>query len=293
MTDNEAVSPCGGSSGGGAIYNGGSVSSSNSTLVNNSAGSGGGIYDDASPAGVNLLATLLSGNEGGNCYAEAMTDDGYNIDDDGSCGFTLPSISDYQTFSRTLGPLANNGGPTQTIALLPANPAIDYVPSADCPATDQRGDPRTAPCDIGAYDTDTPASQTITFTSSPPSDATVGGPTYTVSATGGGSGNPVTFTIDSSATSVCSITGSVASFTGEGTCTIDSEPGREQHVLCGTASTTVLHRLCRTSNDYGLHANVRWARYEGHHQRYEPREWRRASPSAAPGPRSSETQPPL
>ena len=52
--------------------------------------------------------------------------------------------------------------PTQTIALLPGNPAIDYVIAADCPATDQRGVARTAPCDIGAYDTDgTPTTQTI------------------------------------------------------------------------------------------------------------------------------------
>jgi hypothetical protein len=169
---------------------------------------------------VSVTATLLASNAGEDCFG--VTDDGYNIDDDGSCSFTLPSISDYQTLSRTLGTLANNGGPTQTIALLPANPAIDYVPAADCPATDQRGDPRTAPCDIGAYDTDTPASQTITFTSTPPTNATVGGPTYTVSATGGGSGNPVMFTVDSSSTSICSISGAVVSFIGGGTCTIDA-----------------------------------------------------------------------
>ncbi len=51
-----------------------------------------------------------------------------------------------------LGPLADNGGPTQTMALLAGSPAIGA--GADCPATDQRGTPRTDGCDIGAYQHD-------------------------------------------------------------------------------------------------------------------------------------------
>jgi hypothetical protein len=52
--------------------------------------------------------------------------------------------------------LQNNGGPTSTQALLAGSPAIDHVASASplCPAQDQRGLARTAPCDVGAYDTD-------------------------------------------------------------------------------------------------------------------------------------------
>src|SRR6185295_10897281 len=46
------------------------------------------------------------------------------------------------------------------------------------------------------------ASQTIRFTSTPPANAVVGGPGYTVTATGGGSGNPVVFSIDQAATAV-------------------------------------------------------------------------------------------
>jgi hypothetical protein len=64
-------------------------------------------------------------------------------------------------------------------------------------------------------------SQTISFTSTAPSNATVGGPTYTVSATAT-SGLPVSFTIDSTAMSVCSISGAVVSFNATGTCTIDA-----------------------------------------------------------------------
>jgi outer membrane protein OmpA-like peptidoglycan-associated protein len=64
--------------------------------------------------------------------------------------------------------------------------------------------------------------QTITGFSSPPSSATIGGATYTVSATGGGSGNAVTYTIDASSSSVCTISSGVVSFIGAGTCTIDA-----------------------------------------------------------------------
>jgi len=67
------------------------------------------------------------------------------------------------------------------------------------------------------------ASQTIAFTSSPPSPATFGG-SYTPAATGGASGNPVVFSIDSSSgTGVCSISNSgKVSFTGVGTCVLDA-----------------------------------------------------------------------
>jgi Bacterial Ig-like domain (group 3) len=67
------------------------------------------------------------------------------------------------------------------------------------------------------------ASQTITVTSSPPSPATFGG-SYTPAATGGASGNPVLFSIDSSSgAGVCSISNSgKVSLTGVGTCVLDA-----------------------------------------------------------------------
>jgi hypothetical protein len=65
--------------------------------------------------------------------------------------------------------------------------------------------------------------QAITFTSTAPSAAVVGGPTYAVTATGGASGNPVTFTIDAAASAVCSITGAIVSLLAAGTCTIAAD----------------------------------------------------------------------
>jgi hypothetical protein len=51
-----------------------------------------------------------------------------------------------------LGPLQDNGGPTETQALLAGSPAIG-ARVAGCSGVDQRGQPRTRPCDLGAYET--------------------------------------------------------------------------------------------------------------------------------------------
>jgi hypothetical protein len=69
--------------------------------------------------------------------------------------------------------------------------------------------------------TDTRLSQTINFTSTAPSNATVGGSTYTPTATAT-STLPVTFTIDATASSVCSISAGIVSFNAAGTCVINA-----------------------------------------------------------------------
>jgi predicted outer membrane repeat protein len=53
-----------------------------------------------------------------------------------------------------LGPLADNGGPTQTMALLPGSPAIDMGNDYYCKDIDQRGvaRPQGSQCDIGAFE---------------------------------------------------------------------------------------------------------------------------------------------
>ncbi len=58
----------------------------------------------------------------------------HNLVDDGS-----PACLPLLTGDPQLGPLAANGGPTLTMALLPGSPAIDAGDDANCPATDQRG----------------------------------------------------------------------------------------------------------------------------------------------------------
>ena len=162
---------------GGGISNGGTATIQDSTLSGNSAlnGGGGGIFNqgtaivDSTIAGnglddsggavggisnagtVRMQATIVASNgPSHDCYGD-ITDLGYNIDDDGTCGFTAPSISDSTTIDSTLAPIANNGGPTETIALLSGSPAIGQIPAAECPTTDQRGYRRIPPCDIGAF----------------------------------------------------------------------------------------------------------------------------------------------
>jgi hypothetical protein len=62
-----------------------------------------------------------------------------------------------------LGPLQFNGGPTQTMALLPGSPALgagtDFSLLGGIPGTDQRGLPRPGPdgFDVGAFQTQPPA----------------------------------------------------------------------------------------------------------------------------------------
>ncbi len=68
------------------------------------------------------------------------------------------------------------------------------------------------------------ASQTIGFSSTPPSNATVGGPMYFATATAT-SGLPVLLTIDGTSANVCTINAGTVAFIGAGTCTIDANQG--------------------------------------------------------------------
>ena len=85
-----------------------------------------------------------------------------------------------------------------------------------------------------------PTAQSISFTSVPPASPAAGG-TYVVKATGGGSGNPVTFTIDSSSTSsACSISGSAVSFGQLGRCVIDAnQAGNAIYQAAAQAQQTI------------------------------------------------------
>ena len=99
--------------------------------------------------GCHLLNILLAANTPVN---GGGLDLGHNLSSDASCGFTNPA-----SLSNTdprLGPLADNGGPTLTVALLPDSPAIDAADPALAPPYDQRGFPRPvgAAPDIGAFE---------------------------------------------------------------------------------------------------------------------------------------------
>ena len=65
----------------------------------------------------------------------------------GTCSEGTPIVA----ANPLLGPLARNGGPTQTIALLAGSPAIGAAGPGKTPKRDQRGVTRTDP-DLGAYE---------------------------------------------------------------------------------------------------------------------------------------------
>ena len=84
----------------------------------------------------------------------------------GTCIFTGDTTGHITNVDPLLGPLANNGGPTSTHALLGGSPAIDAGNPSDvggafsCFPFDQRGMPRPADgdgnevpiCDMGAFE---------------------------------------------------------------------------------------------------------------------------------------------
>ncbi|HEX3931853.1 MAG TPA: sigma-70 family RNA polymerase sigma factor [Nocardioides sp.] len=81
------------------------------------------------------------------------------------------------------------------------------------------------------------AAQQVSFTSTPPSPALVGGKGYAVSATGGASGNPVTFSSGSS--KVCTVAGSTVTFVSPGACVVNADQsGSNDYAAATTASQT-------------------------------------------------------
>lgn len=80
------------------------------------------------------------------------------------------SLPTFNTSNPGLGPLANNGGPTATMALLPASPAIDAAFAGAPPATDQRGlaRPVGAAADVGAFEFGAVAVAPVITSGAPP-----------------------------------------------------------------------------------------------------------------------------
>ena len=124
---------------------------SNSTLSGNRADyNGGGIYNDYST--VTLANTIVANSPvGGNCSG-TIADGGGNLS---YPDITCPGINR----DPVLGPLQNNGGPTETMGLGPGSAALDAGNDATCVAPpvdnlDQRGIPRPwgPHCDIGAVE---------------------------------------------------------------------------------------------------------------------------------------------
>jgi len=154
------------SEGGGVRNTNGSTSFVASTIADNTAPDTGGVFGESA-----FATSIVANNTGGNCnmpFGEGDCD--YpSIDSENSCDFCASLVN----LDPMLGPLADNGGPTQTYALLAGSPAIDganpLMFSHGCPFIgnppapldiDQRGYPRpidgddngSALCDLGAFE---------------------------------------------------------------------------------------------------------------------------------------------
>jgi hypothetical protein len=166
------------SSCGGLVLQGTPAELSNVTIVDNTntSGDGGGI---CSFGATEVRNSIIAGNHAGATSERSDCDgffstQGFNLVGVGCTGFADGIAGDrVGTFASPidpgLGALADNGGPTETHALLATSPAIDTGDPAGCRdsastllVADQRGEPRpldgdgdgTAACDVGAFESD-------------------------------------------------------------------------------------------------------------------------------------------
>ena len=91
----------------------------NCTFANN-VGVGGGVSRNIT--GGNLANNLFYNNGPINCNVSTMSSLGGNLSDHGAADCNLTQSTDIVNTNALLGPLQNNGGPTQTMALLPGSP---------------------------------------------------------------------------------------------------------------------------------------------------------------------------
>jgi Ca2+-binding RTX toxin-like protein len=182
--------------GGGGIDNLGTLTVADATLAGNSAITGGGI-DNTSPGKLTLQNSIVATNVAstGPDVSGAATGNNNLIGQSGG----LSGISNHDAghdlvgtstspLNPLLSPLGNYGGPVPTLALLSGSPAIRAGAAISGITTDQRGSPRPATPDIGAFQTQFVAS----FAVSAPTSV-IAGASFPVTVTALDQyGNPVT-----------------------------------------------------------------------------------------------------
>lgn len=137
----------------------------NDTITGNECFNGSGCGGGLSFGALSIADTIIAGNlaydpgtqttSTDNC-SSTITVTGPDLTDGSDCtGFTVHG-------DPQLGPLQDNGGPTDTQLPAAASPAIDAGADSTCAASDQRGVPRPqgAHCDIGAVERTTPTAGT-------------------------------------------------------------------------------------------------------------------------------------
>jgi hypothetical protein len=132
----------------------------NNTFARNSAGGMGvgAVFEGSGAGAISLVNNILSENTDGSSSIRSCSSGlsfvslGHNLNDSTDCSLTSPG--DLTSTLARLGVLQNNGGLTDTLALLSGSPARNSGDDTRCPAADQRGAARLTDglCDIGAFE---------------------------------------------------------------------------------------------------------------------------------------------
>jgi hypothetical protein len=142
----------------------GTVAVASCTIANNSASwdsgqavyVGGGTFQPRDS--IIASSTAYTGDPDVYCDYGSVASLGHNLIGNSGGGGTF-AASDLLDVNPRLGLLQNNGGPTQTMALLPDSPALDAGDNAGAPAFDQRGPGfsriMNGAIDIGAFEVQT------------------------------------------------------------------------------------------------------------------------------------------
>jgi hypothetical protein len=183
-----------GNAGDGIDVTGGTASLTNCTISGNKG------YGIATSGGTTIYNTLVAGNGGVSDVTGAFTSLGHNLIGVGNSGSGFGSSDLVGTgaspIDPKLAPLANNGGPMPTVALLSGSPALDAGGDANAPTADERdvARPQGTHVDIGAFELQVPIS--FSLGSLP---AGVVGTSYSqiISAVGGSGAKTITYSITS------------------------------------------------------------------------------------------------
>lgn len=210
--------------------------------VTNYANASASVIDKTSGA---VVATVPVGDHPSAVEVDPVSHRAYVVNNDHTVSVIAPFASQDITFTSdapgaaavgdSYTATATGGGSGNPVTFSTASHAcmvtsggqVAFTHVGECVvAADQEGSSTytDAPTATQAVEVDQ-AAQDITFTSQAPSDATVGD-SYVVSATGGDSAEPVTFSVDPATTNAaCSIAGSTVSFDHAGSCVVAADQG--------------------------------------------------------------------
>jgi hypothetical protein len=173
--------------GGAGIFlngNGGDARIDYTTIARNITGGGIALANDT--VEVDISASLIAANTGGNCpSAFKPIDEQYNLDDGTSCQLDDPTSKSGVDPQLNPAGLTNEGGGTNVITFPATSPAVDMVTQC-LVGIDQRAFQRISsfgqPCDAGAYEQSATGPTQPTISSAPPATTTATSASFSFSS---------------------------------------------------------------------------------------------------------------